>query len=135
MLRPGQAGRASRHAVFRLAVQPEYLDWAIGCCAGLLVDDSDLSSVVTVEIGGQTDRGVGCSRPTIGGFDPRPDQYFFTFYIAASKTMITVKNLKTLCTIRFRHKNKISARFRSADAIWAGLRKNILPKQGSSLNK
>ena len=59
MLRPGEAGRASRHAVFRLAVRPEYLDWTIGS-ARLLVDDYDLSSVVTVQIGEQTDRGVGC---------------------------------------------------------------------------
>ena len=47
----------------------------------------------TMQIGGQTDRGVGSIRLTIGGFDPRPDQYaidqyFFAFDITTNSAWI-----------------------------------------------
>jgi len=42
----------------------------------------------TMQIGGQTDRGVGFIRLTIGGFDPRPYQYFFAFDITTNSAWI-----------------------------------------------
>ena len=42
----------------------------------------------TMQVGGQTDRGVGSIRLTIGEFDPRPDQYFFAFDITTNSAWI-----------------------------------------------
>ena len=85
----GRAGRASRQCCVSIsgpAVRPEYLDWAIGC-AGLPVDCVrewegnsggyyDISSVVTVQIGGQTDRGVGYTVLPLVGSIPAQTNYF-----------------------------------------------------------